>query len=107
VVSRKIYGSIETRKYRGEELVSAAAAPDFRTAMIHAAITGLEKDEPAGKELSPDGGIAVGNADDEAFRASMRRRRDSETVSTSIVQPGCTKLEPCRRRTSGGQWRRN
>jgi hypothetical protein len=27
--------------------VSAAAAPDFRTAMIHAAITGLEKDEPA------------------------------------------------------------
>jgi len=47
VVSRKIDGSIETRKYRGEELVSAAAAPDFRTARIHAAIAGLEKDEPA------------------------------------------------------------
>jgi hypothetical protein len=47
VVSRKIDGSIETRKCRGEELVSAAATPDFRTAMIHAAITGLEKDEPA------------------------------------------------------------
>jgi hypothetical protein len=26
------------------------------------------------------------------------------TVSTSIVQPGCTKLENCRRRTSGARW---
>jgi hypothetical protein len=47
VVSRKIGESTETTKYRGEELVSAAAAPDFRTAMIHATITGLDKDEPA------------------------------------------------------------
>ena len=29
------------------------------------------------------------------------------TASTSIVQPGCTKLAPCRKRTSGGQWRRS
>ena len=29
------------------------------------------------------------------------------TVSASIVQPGCTKPAPCRRRTLGGRWRRN
>ena len=44
---RKIDGSIETRRYRGHGLVSATAGPDFRTAMIPATITGLEKDEPA------------------------------------------------------------
>jgi hypothetical protein len=42
VVSRKIDESTETTKHRGEELVSAAAGPDFRTAMIDATITGLE-----------------------------------------------------------------
>ena len=36
VVICKKEGSIETRKYRGEGLVSAPAGPDFRTAMIHA-----------------------------------------------------------------------
>jgi len=39
--------AVENRKDRGEELVSVAAGPDFRTAMIHATVTGLEKDEPA------------------------------------------------------------
>jgi len=39
--------AVENRKDRGEELVSVAAGPDFRTAMIHATITGLEKDESA------------------------------------------------------------
>lgn len=34
-------------KYPEEGLVSAAAGTDFRTAMIHATITGLEKDESA------------------------------------------------------------
>ncbi|MBZ5550727.1 MAG: hypothetical protein LAO22_22670 [Acidobacteriia bacterium] len=46
VVIRKIDGGIETRKYRGEGLVSAAAGPDFRRAMIDATVSGLEKDEP-------------------------------------------------------------
>jgi hypothetical protein len=36
-----------TRKYRGQGLVAVAAGPDFRTAMIHATITGLKEDEPA------------------------------------------------------------
>jgi len=45
--SAKIDGSIETKKYRGERLVSSAARPAFRAAMIHATITGLEKDKPA------------------------------------------------------------
>ena len=35
------------------------------------------------------------------------RKSRAGTVSTSIVQPGCTKLESCRRRISGGRWRRN
>jgi hypothetical protein len=30
-----------------KELVSAATGPDFRATMIHATITGLEKDESA------------------------------------------------------------
>ena len=34
-------------KYPEEELVSAASGTDFRAAMIHATITGLEKDESA------------------------------------------------------------
>jgi hypothetical protein len=39
--------SFETRKYRGEELVWQAAAPDFQKAMIHTTILGLLEDEPA------------------------------------------------------------
>ena len=34
-------------KYPEEELVSAAGGTDFRTAIIHATITGPEKDESA------------------------------------------------------------
>ena len=43
--SAKIDGSIETKKYRGESLVSSAASPAFPAAMIHATITGREKGE--------------------------------------------------------------
>ena len=38
---------IETRKYRGEELVCQAATPDFQKAMVHTTILGLLEDEPA------------------------------------------------------------
>jgi hypothetical protein len=37
---------IESRKYRGEELVCHAAGPDFQKAMIHTTIVGLLDDEP-------------------------------------------------------------
>ncbi len=33
--------------YRGGGLLSAAAGPDFRTAMLHPNVNGWEKDEPA------------------------------------------------------------
>jgi hypothetical protein len=36
-------GRIETREYRGEERICQASGPDFRKAMIHATITGLEE----------------------------------------------------------------
>jgi hypothetical protein len=47
VAISKTVGRIETTKYRGAELLCAAVGSDFRTAMIHATITGLEEDEPA------------------------------------------------------------
>jgi hypothetical protein len=47
LVSSKGDGHIETRKYRGEELVCHAAGPDFQKAMIHTTILGLLEDEPA------------------------------------------------------------
>jgi hypothetical protein len=47
VVINKTDGSIETRKYRGKGLVSAAAGQDFPMAMLHAAVTGLEEDNVA------------------------------------------------------------
>jgi len=40
-------GRIETRKYRGEELVCQASGQDFHEAMIHTTIVGLAEDEPA------------------------------------------------------------
>jgi hypothetical protein len=43
VVISKSDGRIETREYRGEELAYQAFGPDFRKAMIHATITGLEE----------------------------------------------------------------
>jgi hypothetical protein len=46
VIMRKTDGSIEARKYRGERLISVSAGPDFRTAMLHAAIAGLVEEEP-------------------------------------------------------------
>ena len=49
VVYSKGDGHIETRKYRGEELICQATGPDFRKAMIHATIAGLAEDEPADK----------------------------------------------------------
>jgi hypothetical protein len=48
-------------KYREEGLVSAAAGTDSRTAMIHATITGLEKDESADELASAGGGCADSN----------------------------------------------
>jgi len=51
---RKIDGSNANRKYWGEGLVLAAAGPDCQTAMIHATITGLEKDEPADEGCRAD-----------------------------------------------------
>ena len=47
VVLCKIGGSIEIGKYRDEKLVWAAVAPAFRDAVIRAAVSGLEEDEPA------------------------------------------------------------
>ncbi len=47
VVISKIGGRIEIGKYRDETVVSAATGPDFRAAMIQAAIAGLKEDEPA------------------------------------------------------------
>jgi hypothetical protein len=35
-------GPIETRKYRGEELVCQASGPDFQEAMLHTTIFGLD-----------------------------------------------------------------
>jgi hypothetical protein len=45
VVISKGDGRIETRKYRGEELVCQASGTDFQKAMIHTTIVGPEEDE--------------------------------------------------------------
>jgi hypothetical protein len=47
VVISKIEAIIETREYRGEGFVSTTAGRDFRSAVIDAAVSRLEKDEPA------------------------------------------------------------
>jgi hypothetical protein len=46
VTVRKDTGTWETRKYRGQELVCAASGPNFKTAMLHTTLAGLESDEP-------------------------------------------------------------
>jgi hypothetical protein len=45
VVISKSNGHIETREYRGEELVCQPSGPDFQKAMIHTTIVCPEKDE--------------------------------------------------------------
>ena len=46
VIIQKQDAAIETRKYRGSQLVCLAQGSDFRNAMIHATLTGLEPGEP-------------------------------------------------------------
>jgi hypothetical protein len=46
VIIQKRDAAIETRKYRGLQLVCSAHGTDFRPAMIHATLTGLEPSEP-------------------------------------------------------------
>lgn len=43
----KIGGNIHPRNCRGEGLVPVRLSPGFRRELIHATITGLEKDEQA------------------------------------------------------------
>ena len=76
VVIRQIDASIETKKYRGEGLVSTAAGPDFRTAMIHATITGLEKDEPVNEVFKAAG-------------ARWRHSGNSDPRSCNNGEPEC------------------
>jgi hypothetical protein len=51
--------------------VSASVGPNSQTAMIHATITGLEKEPVDEKSLGPDGRIAIESANDETRRASV------------------------------------
>src|ERR1017187_5295149 len=60
---------------------------------------GAEK--PAAQNQTVSGPAAKGACLSPDLTSSPR------TGSTSIVQPGCTKIESCRRRTSGERWRRN
>jgi hypothetical protein len=53
-VIRKADRHIETRKYRGEELICHAAGPDFQKAMIHTTMVGLTEGEPAFMTCSDD-----------------------------------------------------
>jgi len=46
VIIHKPDAAIETRKYRGSQLVCSAHGADFRMAMIHATLAGLEPGEP-------------------------------------------------------------
>ena len=46
VIIQKQDAAIETRKYRGSQLVCSAHGADFRMAMIHATLVGLEPSEP-------------------------------------------------------------
>ncbi len=46
IAVRKDTGSWEVCKYRKQELVCAGSGPNFKTAMLHATLCGLEADEP-------------------------------------------------------------
>jgi len=46
VIIQKQEAAIETRKYRGSRLVCSAQGADFRTAMIHTTLAGLQREEP-------------------------------------------------------------
>src|SRR5450759_2353204 len=73
--------------------VLAEDAPQLRS------LEGSEKQ--AAQDQTVSGPAAKGACRSPDLTSSPR------TASTSIVQPGCTKLESCRRRTSGERWRRN
>jgi hypothetical protein len=46
VVINRASGRLETFKYKGDKLVARASGMNFESAMAHAALAGIEKDEP-------------------------------------------------------------
>ncbi len=75
IAVRKDTGAWEIDKYRGPELVCAASGPNFKIAMFHATLAGLEPDEPESHfvKLSPDRGPT------KAHRSKEQRRPKSST----------------------------
>ena len=46
VVLNRASGRLETLKYKGKKLIASATGMSFESAMVHATLVGIEKDEP-------------------------------------------------------------